>query len=262
MGPIRILDSCTNCGACVEICAASQVYQLGEDVAQIVNPDDCWLCGHCVAVCPVDAIEHAEYPLDECPPIDKEILPSLEGLVMALRQRRSARVFRDQPVPREVVRELVDLSRWAPSASNEQPVDWVAIDNRERIAALRDKGIQALKDTEDTEYLADQLAQGKDPLFFHAPVVLVAHVPKSAGLGRDDTIYAVYNLMLGAERMGLGTCQIGYFNWAMAQDRDLVKELCLPKGRRLQAMMILGYPRFKFKRALPRRRMEIAWNPT
>jgi hypothetical protein len=79
---------------------------------------------------------HSEYPLEDCPPLDPTRLPSAEALEWALRARRSARVFRDRPVPREVVRELVDAGRWAPSASNAQPVDWLAIDDPARIAAL------------------------------------------------------------------------------------------------------------------------------
>jgi len=281
-------DTCTRCGACVAVCASARVYQLEDGAARPVRPEDCWSCGHCVAVCPVDAIRHRDYPLERCPAL--ESLPSYQELVAALRSRRSIRAFRPEPVPRETVRQLVDASRWAPSASNRQPVDWIAIDDPDHIARLstevattmanlarllrsrllrpflrlfmgRNNVAHAVEAADKLEGLAADRAGGADPIFYHAPVVLVAHVPEKAFFGRDDAVYAAYNLMLAAERLGLGTCHIGYVNAALSRNRGLRQTLGLPEGRQLEVVLTLGYPRFPFHRALPRRRMDILWNP-
>jgi nitroreductase len=272
----------------VAVCCESRVFELGETAGQVVRPEDCWLCGHCVAVCPVDAIHHSAYPLEDCPTI--ETLPSHEKLVMALRERRSLRVFRDKPVPRETVRQLVDVSRWAPSASNAQAVDWIAVDDPTQIARLsaevvatlgslarllqnrplrpllvlalgRDRAEDAVESADDFQRLAQAHARGADPIFHHAPVVLVAHVPRGTYFGRDDAVYAAYNLMLAAERLGLGTCHIGYLNAALERNRDLPRMLGLPAERQIEVALTLGYPRFQFRRAVPRRQMELVWNP-
>jgi nitroreductase len=42
-------------------------------------------------------------------------------VVEAIRERRSIRSFRPDPVPQDVLRELLDVSRWAPSGGNAQP---------------------------------------------------------------------------------------------------------------------------------------------
>jgi nitroreductase len=261
---------------------------MGKRAARAVRPDECWRCGHCVAVCPVDAVHHAEYPLDECPVIESP--PSYEELVTAFRERRSLRVFRDKPVPRETVRELVDASRWVPSASNQQPVDWIALDDPAQIARLSEEVVttmartvrllrvrilrpllalvygrakieDAVEAADDFEKLADAHARGDDPIFHHAPVVLVAHVPRGSFFGRDDAVYAAYNLMLAAERLGLGTCHIGYVNAALERSRRIPRILGLPPGRQLEVVLTLGHPRFKFRRAVPRRPMDLIWNP-
>jgi nitroreductase len=39
----------------------------------------------------------------------------------AIRTRRSIRVFKPDPIPKEVLQELLDVSRWAPSGGNVQP---------------------------------------------------------------------------------------------------------------------------------------------
>jgi len=90
--------------------------------------------------------------------------------------------------------------------------------------------------------------------------VLVAHVPAGDSMGRDDAVYAAYNLMLAAQRVGLGTCQIGYFNGALDRSRSLRCALGLPEDRRAEVTLVLGYPRYRFRRVLPRRRPEVVWN--
>jgi nitroreductase len=261
---------------------------MGKRAARAVRPDECWRCGHCVAVCPVDAVHHSAHPLDECP--RPEPLPSYEELIAAFRERRSLRVFADEPVPRETVRRLVDASRWVPSASNQHPVDWIALDDPGRIARLSEEVITTLARTarllrirplrpllslalgrakvrdaveaaDDFEKLADMHARGEDPIFYHAPVVLAAHVPRGTFFGRDDAVYAAYNLMLAAERLGLGTCHIGYVNAALERSRRIPPILGLSPERQLEVVLTLGYPGVEFRRAVPRRRPNLAWNP-
>jgi nitroreductase/NAD-dependent dihydropyrimidine dehydrogenase PreA subunit len=262
---------CIACGACIDLCTA-RVFQMVAGNTEAMAPEECWLCGHCVAACPSDAITHREYPIEACPSLDADALPALDQLVAAFRERRSARVFHEKPVPRQIVRQLVDISRWAPSASNEQPVDWLAFDDRAQIAALSAQAVAVLAGTdpalkvdtaggeEDLQYLAERLASGRDPIFLGAPAVLVGHVPAVDDFGRDDAVYAVYNLMLAAQRLGLGTCQIGYFQMALERSQDLRLALGLTDDRRAEVTVILGYPVYDFQRVLPRRRPELAWS--
>jgi len=277
---------CSGCRACIEVCTGN-VFALRDEQVQAVDARKCWGCGQCVAHCAKDSIEHDRFPLADCPPLAKDD-PAFDTLVMALRARRSTRNFREAAVPREVVRQLVDASRWAPSAENEQPVDWVAFDDREGIDRLSAGVVDALAGTarllrnpvirvaarlrygaakvkagvasiRGFEALARRRAAGEDPIFYRAPLVLVGHTPRGDYFGRDDTVYAAYNLMLAADRLGLGTCQIGYLLVALEQSRALVSTLGLPPGRRAQLALAVGYPRFKARRALVRRQPELSW---
>jgi nitroreductase/NAD-dependent dihydropyrimidine dehydrogenase PreA subunit len=279
-------ETCTDCDACVALCTG-RVFERVDGRIEATDPNACWLCGHCVAACPTDAISHSAYALEDCPLLDSHV-PSLEGLVASFRERRSLRVFRDRPVPRKVVRELVDIARWVPSAGNGQPVDWLAFDDPADIAGLSAQAVAALaqaarllrnpllrpflrlalgseavdrglESVDGFERLAERHALGEDPMFFRAPVVLVAHVPDDDTFGRDDAIYATYNLMLGAQRMGLGTCQIGYFLVALGRSRGLRRALGLPEDRRAEVVLAMGYPEHRFRRALPRRRPDLVW---
>ena len=282
--------ACIRCGACVEVCSIAGVFELTSEGSAAVHPDACWHCGHCVAVCPADAIDHDGFPLEECPMIDERRLPSVEDLTIAFRARRSFRAFDEKLVPREIVRTLVTLGRWAPTASNHQSLDWIAFDDRDRIAQLGDgvisaarrfarlgehplirpfltlaigrRAAQRLHRAKGTlDRLLRQREAGGDPIFYGAPVVLIGHSPAGNSFGRDDAIFATYNIMLAAERHGLGTCQIGFFQLAYEKSARLRRKITLPEGRAPQVAIALGYPRHAFRRALPRRSPNLGWNP-
>jgi nitroreductase/NAD-dependent dihydropyrimidine dehydrogenase PreA subunit len=282
-------EMCTRCGACVAVCTGRVYRRAGEEERiEAAAPEECWSCGQCVAVCPADAIQHSAYPVEECPLVDAGAVPTVEGLVAALRGRRSLRMFRERPVERWVVEELVEVGRWAPSAGNGQPVDWLAFDGPAQIAALSGEAVAALAQTarmvrnpllrpllaltlgaervrggleaaDSFERLARERAQGEDPIFFRAPVVLVAHVPEEDYFGRDDAVYAAYNVMLVASAAGLGTCHVGYFMVALERSQKLRGMLGLSEGRRVEVVLTLGYPRYRFRRMPVRRRQGVEW---
>ncbi|MBN1935132.1 MAG: nitroreductase family protein [Anaerolineae bacterium] len=275
-------DTCIGCGACAALCTG-QVFERREHAIAVTNPSGCIACGHCVAACPVDAIAHERLSLKDCPTVDT--LPELSVLVNIFRARRSIRIYKNQAVPRETIRQLIDIARWAPSASNTQQVDWLVFDDPTRIKALSDQivalfgraarwlrfpllkplwtlvlGRRAKNLERWARTMEQQHMQGQDPILFGAPVLLVAHTRKGAPFSRDDAIYAAYNLMLAAQQMGLGACQIGFFMVALGFSRKLGQMLGLPKHRRAQVVLVLGYGRYPFRRALPRRQPEITWN--
>ena len=269
-------EKCNQCGSCVALCNSGNVYTQENDIIRIVSLENCWLCGHCVAVCPTDAIEHSQFPFDDCQRIGSAVLPSLESMVEAFRERRSTRVFKGKPVIRKTIQKLIEIAQYVPSADNAQPVDWLVYDDPDLIEDLSQqtatvfqeklgqgrKDLSAtVEDIQDFERIIQQMAQGLDPIFFKAPVLLMAHVPIEDSFGRDDATYAAYNLILAAQRIGLGSCLIGYFIYALENSDQLRKRLGLSDNRRVEVALVIGYPKYKFKRTIPRRSMEIIWNP-
>jgi nitroreductase/NAD-dependent dihydropyrimidine dehydrogenase PreA subunit len=282
--------ACTQCGACVQVCAIASVFEIRDGAAVAVHPERCWGCGQCVSVCRVDAIDHDAFPLEKCPLVDSGRQPTAEQLATLVRARRSARTFAERPVPRDIVRELVSVSRWAPSAQNSQDVDWVAIDDRARITEIskatvdeirrfsrlmrhpmlrgilglflgRDLAKSAGRNSRAGEELVERCAKGFDPIFYNAPVVLVGHTRSRRAFARDDAIYAAYNLMLAAERLGLSTCQIGILQMTVEHSSRVRRMLGLSDGRTAQVALVLGYPLHPFRRLVPRRMPELVWNP-
>ena len=282
--------ACIRCGACVEVCGLAKVFQLEEAGSSAVRAKACWDCGQCVAVCPTDAIDHESFPLERCPMIDRETMPSGEALTMAFRARRSVRTFKRQSVPREVIREVISSAAWAPTATNNQAFDWIAFDDKARIESLVDKTISEMgrvvrlasnpivrpfiplklgremakqlhASTKSAARLIRKHSEGEDPIFYNAPVVLIGHAQKGNAFGRDDAIYAAYNAMLIAEQLGLASCQIGFFQIVVERSAALRRMISLPEGREPQVAIAMGYPKHTFRRIVPRRSPNLGWNP-
>src|SRR5918999_1366818 len=59
-----------------------------------------------------------------------------EDRIAFLRSLRAVRSFRPDPVPQEVVDDILEVARWSGSASNRQPWELVLIRDRETLGAL------------------------------------------------------------------------------------------------------------------------------
>src|SRR5207248_10301747 len=59
--------------------------------------------------------------------------PDVAGLLRTVRQ---ARQYRPDPVPADVLAELLDVARWTGSARNSQPWHFVVVEDRERLRQI------------------------------------------------------------------------------------------------------------------------------
>ena len=286
---VEATETCTGCGLCVQACSPGCLaLEAGRPLA--VRPEACILCGHCVALCPVDALRHRDLNPAGFAPLRPEAVPSPEALREFLRWRRSVRLYRDDPVPRSLVEDLLEAARYAPTAHNAQNVQFLVVDDRACLRDLarltvdcyrkilgqlrnpliravlapavgREVAQRALEDIPDFQRLVDRWRAGQDPIFRNAPVLLVAHAEKADYFGRDTCLFATYNVMLEAVTRGLGTCLIGYFIAAWDRDLRVREALGLPEGQRAYAACTLGYPAVRYRKAVPRRPVAVAWRP-
>jgi nitroreductase len=147
-------------------------------------------------------------------------------LIEGLKGRRSIRSYKDEEVPDSMLEELLEIARWAPSSSNNQPWRFVIVKDKDIKASLRG-GLRDLF-LSFSKHVAE------------APVVFAVWYEPSRILNRyqiSDVSNAIMYLMLAAHAKGLGTCWIGWFS----EDR-VKKVLNLPKKARVVALITLGYP--------------------
>ena len=57
-------------------------------------------------------------------------------IVEAIRTRRSVRKYKGDPIPEQIIRELLELAVWAPSGMNTQTWAFVVLEDREYMKNL------------------------------------------------------------------------------------------------------------------------------
>jgi nitroreductase len=152
--------------------------------------------------------------------IDPEILMAL------LKGRRSIRRYKDKPVPDELLTQVLEAGRWAPSASNRQPWAFVIVRDPEIRKAV----------AEHAAYFFVKWAHVEE-----APVIIALCGDRRNRVYRqflhEDVGLAGSQMMLQAAALGLGTCWIG------GLDREAIGEvLKLPSHIELIGLLTLGFP--------------------
>jgi len=152
--------------------------------------------------------------------------------------RRSNRKYLDKDVPDELVQQVLEAVRWAPSGGNIQPWEVIVIRDPDTKKRLQDtlggynparKAIVAaplLLVLCAKEKIPDTYRKDKDILTKFGDWWFLFHLGSAA-----------QNLCLAAHDMGLGTVMVGFF------DHDRAKEILeVPEGYEVVLMTPLGYP--------------------
>ena len=265
-------EKCTHDGLCVEECPA-RIIRLDAKEEIPMPADDfasyCIACGHCVAVCPTDAFRLNGLEPDRCPPIDRDLQLSREQAEQFLRSRRSIRAFREKPVERAKLEKLIEMACYAPSAKNHQPWHWAVVESPAEVRRLAGLVIDYMRGfIAEKPKLAAILSytrvvaawdMGFDRVCRGAPHVIVAHADKNWGFGAEDTALALSYLELYAPVLGLGSCWAGYFYTAVNAHPPLFEALKLPPKHKACGAVMVGYPKFRYRRLVLRKPPRVTW---
>ncbi len=264
-------QTCNKDGFCAAVCPAGLIVCAdGEYPAPVASwaRRACIRCGHCVAICPTDSLSHCDIPVDQCPPVQDSLHVSAERCEHFLRSRRSIRVFTDEPVSRDELTRLIELARYAPSGHNSQCAEWLVIGGRNEVRKLADIVAEWMHWQIDNrtdlavamhlDVVVRTFEAGKDIILRDAPVLVVAHGRADNGMAPSTCTIALTYLELAALGLGLGTCWAGYFH-AAADFPAMAEALALPDGHQCFGAMMVGYPKFSYKRLPTRKEPPITW---
>ena len=140
--------------------------------------------------------------------------------IEAIKKRASVRTYKPDPVPREVLEELVECGRRAPSAMGVHPWHFVVVTEK---AMLR----RIAESTDYGRFIAD------------APAC-IAVLCEDGKYYLEDGCAAVENILIAVAAHGLGAC------WVAGDKKPYagaVREvLGAPPSHRLIALLPIGYP--------------------
>lgn len=263
-------ERCTQCGICTIVCPSGIIDAVNENhlpQVQETNAPRCINCGHCEAFCPSNALLLDLRPDEKVPLLTGAGTISQEDMALYLKKRRSVRHFTREPIPKEIIPEILDIARYAASGGNGQPVKWLVVHDPEKVRKIAELTIEWMKGLLNTAHpmsgyipmLILAWDQGHDVICRGAPHLLFAHIPEENTVASVDAIIALTHVDIAAPAFGIGTCWAGFVAAAAMSYEPLQKELGLPAGRKSAYAMMFGHPKYKVH-GIPRRKpLEVTW---
>jgi len=152
-----------------------------------------------------------------------------EIVLEVIRDRRTIRDFNSRPVPDNILMQILEAARHAPSAGNQQPWEFIII-----------------KDPESKKRF--QVACFEQECVATASVLIVAAVNMKLATAkykeRGEKLYgtqsvaaAIQNMLLAAEALGVGSAWVGAFS-----EKTVAVLTQCPEYIRPCAVIALGYP--------------------
>lgn len=170
-------------------------------------------------------------------------------IIRVIKERRSVRKYKKDPVPDEVILDIIDAARAAPSWANTQVCQYVIV-----------------KDQQTKELLSDALTPSNPArkALIDAPVVVCVVAKRGvSGFYKGepstdkegywfmfDAGIAMEHIVLAAWNAGLGTVHVGAFDAGKAE-----AALKIPEGFSIVEMTPLGYFD-EIPKATPRKKLE------
>lgn len=161
----------------------------------------------------------------------------------AIAVRKSVRKWKDKGVSDNVIKELLDAARRAPSAKNTQSHKYFVIKDKKTIDKLKEKGAF------------------KQAFVYDAPLIIVCCAdprlyPKSVDVDDSPEHYALIDLSIASSFLALRATELGlgsvFVAWIY---RDNIREaLSIPKEYIIPFVLPLGYPEGE---SVPRTRKEL-----
>ena len=149
----------------------------------------------------------------------------MNEVLKAIYERRSVREYTDEPVPDELIMEILKAGSWAPSGLNNQP--W-------RFAVVKDP----------------QLKERFEPLTKYSRIIKSANCLIPVFISKERMYHEVkdhqaigaclQNMLLSAHALGLGAVWLGEILKSGKEIREL---LGLPEDLELMAVIALGWPK-------------------
>ena len=141
--------------------------------------------------------------------------------IQAMKSRVSIRKYKNRPVPREVLEDIIDCGRLAPTGYNHQPWVFIVVTDQD----IRNKVGEAAK-------------YGRFIKDAGACVAVFCEKDKETTL--EDACAATENIIIASQAHGLGTCWVN--SYKKAHSEEIKDILNCPENYELITLLAVGYP--------------------
>ena len=158
--------------------------------------------------------------------------------VECIKTRRSIRAYKDEPVSKETIKEIIDVARMAPTWKNSQTIRYIVVEDKAVLGKIAEEATLGFDHNKGIISKCDKL-------------VIVAQINKRCGYERDgsfstskgagwemfDAGIAAQTFCLAAHEKGVGSCILGIFD-----DAKVAEIIGLEEGKTVATLIPIGYP--------------------
>ena len=248
-------EKCIKCGLCLSDCISHIIKNDENGFPKITNSSNCIGCQHCFAICPAGAISvFGKNPENTSFCSDMPNSIQMENLI---KMRRSCRQFKQENIDKETLQKLKNILNYAPTGVNYRGLHFSIIEDKEKFSYLKKDLYKKLKFLLKFIPLKGILKSYKkailndeDVIFRNAPHLITVSVDKKSPCADVDPIIALSYFEMYAQTLGVGTLWCGFAYKTIPLSKEFMKKLNIPKNYKLSYVLLFGYPKIKYQRAL------------
>jgi len=284
------INKCKKCQLCIKVCPSKILDADKDNQTYFIEERKhiCLECGHCMAICSTQAITVNELSYE------KDFIKIPENTITDkefysfLQTRRSVREFKNKPVEKEKLQQIIDAISTAPFGTNNDDVSISVITNKElinkslplmakfysqlvvwfknplmRFIIKKKVGIETFNTIKNhlmpMAKLGHYNLQDYNAITRDAPAIFIFHSKPEAEEHTEDA--HIYNTiaMLAAHSLGLGATIIGLIGPAVNKNNELKEIFKIPKENQVITSLIVGYPKYKYLYSIKHERQKVEW---
>jgi nitroreductase/NAD-dependent dihydropyrimidine dehydrogenase PreA subunit len=279
---------CKKCNVCVDVCP-NGIFRTDKNLISVKSEriELCFLCGQCMASCSEKAIQvlGLDYNKDffDLP----ETINSFDTLIQS---RRSVRAFKNNPVPKDILEQIVNALTFAPPSFPPLKTEIVVVQDKKlieqalphmvnwydnlikrlknplvRYIIRRKAGSERFQTIQNHVVpmfnikLPSMITRTEDAITRDAQAMILFHADKHSDNYREDIYIMLGYALLKAHSLGIGASAIDLIPPAIEKVTYLKRLFQIPAENEVVASMILGYPKHKYKRAIRRQLKTVTW---
>lgn len=263
--------ACKKCGKCAKVCPVGIIST--EEInhlpyVDVPKEELCILCGHCEVICAERALTNNSLRSDEEIPSEVEEI-NQTNLSAYFRNRRSIRTYLPKPVDKALLEQVIDVVRYAPTASNRQLNQWIIVHDTAKVEKITEETINWMQTVrKENPEVAKRLnmpgliasyKKGFDKISRNAPHLIIGYGDANYAMGMKDSIIAATQLELLLPAFGLGGCWAGYLMVAFQQSAALKKIIGLDENQTVHSVLMAGYPKYRYYQVPERQKAIVNW---
>ena len=266
-------EKCIGCRQCENICHTKSIL-INEGIH--IDYSTCSTCTQCIAICPSGAISWDNINSQR---INRDMLPAAGQVKEFLKARRSIRRFQDKPIDKDTLRDIAVMSKYAPT--NNYEMDAVVIDDKELISSLERECINFISKmykifyknkvvfsimrrvtpaVNSADRVKTERTLKRGTIFQNAPALIIITADKRIAHTEASCQYALYNMSLYAQALGIGSCVSGAGKMILSKNKRVKKLLRLPEKKDIAGILFLGCPAVSFPNKVEGISPKIYWN--